>query len=137
ASLRRTRQRVSRSKPTMPSTRRNNWQSMPDRSPTTEAEAAINRKLTLGFSQLLHGPPGVIHHTIRIGVSAGISIGDCDFSKGFACHFAWSFAAFEPELVPERVVFVRVTMRPAVYGDRSDIASRVKAASAECTRQLV
>jgi len=76
--------------------------------------------------QLPYRPPSLINGLVCVGVSPGIGIGDCDSSKSLPSHFARSFSALQPERIKEGVVFVGVTVRPAVHGDGCDVARGIE-----------
>src|ERR1700722_7197696 len=91
----------------------------------------------LALLQLLHRPVSVINRTVGIGVCTGIGIRDRQPSKRFACHFARSFRAVQPELVEQRIVFISVTVRPAVDGDLQNVPSGIESSRAEDSLQLI
>ncbi len=72
----------------------------------------------------------MIDGAVRIRISAAVSIGDCDPSEGFARHLAGRLSAFEPEFVPERVVFVSVAVGPPIHGDGRDVIHWIEASRA-------
>src|SRR5579859_1051199 len=77
-------------------------------------------------------------------VDSGVSVGRCSrigvcnryAAKRFSGDFAWTLSC-GPFQVEKIVVFIRVAMRPAIDGDRVNIACGVETAGAENTAQLV
>src|SRR5258706_7825872 len=95
--------------------------------------AARYEQLTL---QLSHRPPGLIDSLICVGVSSRIGVGDSDSPKSFPRHFTRSLAALQPERIEQRVIFIRVTMRPAIHSDRRDVARWIEPSRSQRSSQL-
>src|ERR1700728_3974907 len=87
--------------------------------------------------KFLNGAMTLIDCAVRIGVCPGIGVCNRNSAERLSCSDARLRAAFEPKVVPQRVVFIRVSMGPAIYCDRGDIFSRVEPAGREGSRQLV
>src|SRR5205807_3984912 len=101
------------------------------------SRAEAFRPRLIFFRYLLHRAISLIDSAIGIRISAGIGVGDCQATERLARNLAWSFAALQPEFIPQRVVFIRVPMRPAIDGDRGYIASGIQAARPQCARELL
>ncbi len=70
-----------------------------------------------------------------IGVSAGIRVGDGDPTMGPPRHF--EDALFVVVRIEQRIRHITVAVRPAIDGDRRDIASARKAGGAEHAIELI
>src|SRR5439155_25750702 len=79
----------------------------------------------------------LIDSAIGIRISAGIGVGDCQATEGLAFNLTWSFAAFQPEFIPQLVVFIRITVGPAIDGDRGYVASRIEATGLQSAGELL
>src|ERR1700761_4336157 len=91
-----------------------------------------------GASQnFLHRAITLIDCAICICVCPRIGVRNGDSAERLSGSDAGLRAAFEPELIPQRVVFIRVTMRPPIYCDRGYIFGRIEAAGAQGPRQLI
>src|SRR5262249_40318734 len=92
-------------------------------------EALRTKKLTNGAKCLIYGNVGVRGCT-------GVSIGNGDSAMDFAADLVRRFAR-RPLRVKKRVVLVAVTMRPPVYRDGFDIATRIESATRKTTSELI
>src|SRR5689334_916899 len=90
----------------------------------------------LEFLDLPNRSPCLINCAICIGVGAGVRVGNRDPSKRLARDFARGDAALEPEFIPQRVVFVGVSMRPAVHRDGRNVARRIKTTRTQRSGEL-
>src|SRR4051794_16110999 len=75
----------------------------------------------------------------RIGIGVGASIGICYRNAAewlSRCH-ARLLAAFQPELIPKRIVFVGISVRPTVHCDGRDVSRGIEAALAKRSRELI
>src|SRR5206468_405946 len=87
--------------------------------------------------QFLHGPPGLINGAIGVGIRSRIRIGDGNPAERLTRHLAGNLSAIDPEFIPQRVVFVRIAVRPAVHSYRSNIARRIESARPKRTCELI
>src|SRR6266699_615442 len=70
----------------------------------------------------------------RLGGSVGV--GDGDAPESPPGNVAGPLA-FRPIRIPERIVFIGITVGPAIDGDSLDVACRIEPAGRQDTRQLV
>src|SRR5258708_33140298 len=91
---------------------------------TSLARAA--RHSVLALNNLCHRAIRLIDGLICVGVSARIGIRNGDSSMRLAGHFTRRLAAFEPERIPQRVVFVGIAVRPAIYRNGGNVARRIQ-----------
>src|ERR1700739_4849109 len=89
-----------------------------------------------GGTQFFHRSPGLIHGLIGIRGSSRVRIGDCDSSEALAADFAGTLA-LRPLRIEQVIVFVGVSMRPAIDSDCRNIVCRVEPAIAQDARELV
>src|SRR5205823_13481854 len=75
--------------------------------------------------------------TIYLGIGAGVGMGNSDAAEGLSRNFAGQLSALEPELVPQGVVLVCVSMRPTVDGNRGNVSRGIEATRTECARKLL
>src|SRR6266851_2114132 len=80
--------------------------------------------------------PRLIHGLIGVRRSSRIGICDRDPAKTLAANFARALA-LRPFRIKEIIVFVRVSMRPAIHGYGSDIVRWIESAFAKNTRELI
>ena len=77
--------------------------------------------------QLIHGPICLIDGRIGISSRCGISVGNGNSAKTLAPDYIRTLI-FGPVGIEQRVVLIPVAVRPAVDGDRLDVARRIKTA---------
>src|SRR6476619_1416473 len=87
------------------------------------------------LQELLHRPVRLIDRGIVVGGGASIGVGDRNAAETRPAKHVRR-RTFRPVRVKQRIVFVGVTMRPAVDGDRRDISFGVEPAGAKDVRQL-
>src|ERR1700681_2125618 len=119
---------------------RTSKQSALDQKPEPRSAHRLTRggaRATLILLQLLHRPVGVIDGGIGVSVCACVRVCDRQPPERFASYFARRLPAFQPELVGERIVFIRVAVRPAVDRDFQDVARGVESARTQYARQLL
>ena len=85
--------------------------------------------------QLVHGPMRLIDSRIGISSRCGISVGDGNSAKTPAADHIRTLI-FRPVRIEQRVVFRCVAVRPAIHGDRGDVASGIETARAEGAGEL-
>src|SRR5271157_4590094 len=78
--------------------------------------------------QFLNGAVRLIYGAVGVRVGVRIRVRDRQPAEGLAGYLARGLAAFEPELVEQRIVFIGVAVRPAVNGDFQDVAGGVESA---------
>src|SRR5208282_2929146 len=92
---------------------------------------------TLILLQFLHRAISLVDGTVGVRVGIGVGVRNRQASEGFARHLARRFAAFQPELVEQRIVFIRVAVGPAVHRDFEDVASRIESSRPKNSQQLL
>ena len=86
--------------------------------------------------QFFHCAPGLIHGLIGVGSSSRVGICNRDSAKTLAADFARA-RALRPFRIEKIIVFVRVSMRPAIHSDGRDIVRWIESAVAKNARELV
>src|SRR5271170_4960743 len=86
--------------------------------------------------QVLDGTVGLVDRGVRIGGSAGVGIGDGDAAEAGAADDMRRLPV-GPVRIEQRIIFVGVTVRPAVDRDGGNVAGRIETAGTEDARQLV
>src|SRR5271156_3730232 len=89
------------------------------------------RATRLVLLQFLHGAVCLIDGAVGIGVGSGVGVSDRESPERLARRLAWGLAAFQPELIEQRIVFVGVSVRPAVDGDFQNVARGIESAGTE------
>src|SRR5271170_4079104 len=84
----------------------------------------------------MHCPTALIDGLVGVSSRSGVGIGDGNPPVAPARNIAGAFA-FRPIWVPQRVVLVGITVRPAVDGNRFDVSCGIESACTEHTLQLV
>jgi hypothetical protein len=100
-----------------------------------QASSVFSLGRTCAIEQFLHTAERLIDGRVGIGRGAGVRVGDRDASRGTASDFVRRLAC-RPLRIVERVVFVAVSVRPAVHRDGFDVARRIEAAVAEDACEL-
>jgi hypothetical protein len=85
----------------------------------------------------LHCAVRLIDGDIRICVTIRIGVRNGDAPKGFPANYARALLFGAIERFEERVVFIGVSVRPAVYGDRLDVSRGVEVPTAQHAAQLI
>jgi hypothetical protein len=86
--------------------------------------------------QFLDGPVALIDGLVGVGSGGCVRIGNRNSSVSLARDVARALAR-GPIGIPKRVVLVGVAMRPAVDGDRVDIARRIESPCPEHAFELI
>src|SRR6266852_449483 len=86
--------------------------------------------------QLRSSLGSVIYGLIGVRRSSRIGICDRDPAKTLAANFARALA-LRPFRIKEIIVFVGVSVRPAIHGYGSDIVRWIESAVAKNTRELI
>src|SRR5260221_9201998 len=86
---------------------------------------------------LLHRSPRLINSTIGVGVGSCVAVRNRNPAGGQPCHLAGNLSTLEPEFIEQRVVFIRVAMRPAVDCDGSDVGCGIEASWAQGRSELL
>ena len=86
--------------------------------------------------ELVHRAVRLVHRLIRVGRGRGVGVGNRDAPEWLAANLARRLPG-GPIRIPERVVLVRVTVRPAVHGNRVNVSRGVESTVFEHTRKLI
>src|ERR1700682_3507471 len=97
--------------------------------------AVICAALILSLQKFLYGAISLVYRRVGIGGGPGIGVGDGDAAKaGPPDHVG--LLRLRPFRIEQLVIFVSITVRPAIDGDARHIARRIEAARTEDARQL-
>src|ERR1700735_239941 len=94
------------------------------------------RVAALARQQLLHSSIALIDRLVGVGGSRGIGVRNGNPPEALSCDIARPFP-LRPVRVPQRVVFVGISMGPAVNRNRLYIAGRIKTAATQHAHKLV
>ena len=97
---------------------------------------SLSRSLDTGVLQLHHRAMSLVNSDIRVSAAAAIRIGDRDAAESCASDDLRSLRLGDIG-VEQRVVFRRITVRPAIDGDCGDVARRIESAGRQGTVQLL
>src|SRR4029077_17636575 len=86
--------------------------------------------------QFLNRAPRLVHGLIRVRGCARVGIRYGNSAKTFAAKLAGTLA-FGPFRIEQEIVFVRVSMRPAIDGDGANVLRRIKPGTSKNARKLV
>src|SRR5580704_7875729 len=96
-----------------------------------------NIALSGDAEQVVHCAVLFINCGIGVSVGCGVRICDRYSSEGLTRYHTRLLATLQPERIEQRIVFVRVAMRPAIYCDGGDIARRIESTTRECAGKFV
>src|SRR5580704_14982713 len=98
--------------------------------------AVICAALSLRLQKFLYGAISLVYRRVGIGGGSGIGVGDGDAAEPRPPDHM-RLLRFRPFRVEQLVIFVSVTVRPAIDGDVRHTPRRIEPAGAEDARQLV
>src|SRR5579859_1864525 len=79
---------------------------------------------------------GLVDGDVSVGGGAGVGVGDGDTAEALAANLVWRLSR-RPIRIEQGIVFVAVTVGPAVDGDGFDVARGIKPAGGERAGELV
>src|SRR5439155_2952240 len=94
------------------------------------------RNEVLAREQFLYCTVSLIDRSVGVGCGSGIGIGYCDPAEAGAADLVRCLP-LRPIGIEQRIIFIGVTVRPAIDRDRSDVARRIEAPRTQHAAELV
>src|ERR1700692_1297887 len=98
--------------------------------------AVISAALSLSLQKFLYGAISLVDGRVGIGGGAGVGVGDGDAPEPRPPDHM-RLLRFRPFRIEQLIVFVSITVRPAIDGDAPPTAGGIERARTENARQLV